>query len=146
MISPQCRGGLQTGGCTFFPVCIKRTIQVKRQSVLLQTATSAPSLKMTFLHQYNAPRLLHSTADYDCQNCFEHFRSLLNLKINNLLEKQLLYDLLFCHYTGCSPCDIGIVEIHGSLATSWNKSGVYRLCSSGNIANKVTIKNVSTIS
>ena len=55
--------------------------------------------------------------------------------------RQLLYDLHFlpfCCYTGCSPCNIGIVRIHKSLATSWNKSGVYRLCSSGNIANKVT--------
>ena len=94
---------------------------------------------MKFLHQYSAPRLLHSTADYDCQSCFEHFGSQLNVDWGyNLLGRQLLYDLLFLlfhRYTGCSPCN---VRIHRSLATSWNKSGVYRLISSGNIANKVT--------
>ena len=66
----------------------------------------------------------------------------LGLKINNLLGRQL-YDLLFLlfhRYTGCSPCNIGIVRIHRSLVTSWNKSDVYRFCSSGNIANKVTYR------
>ena len=49
---------------------------------LFQIGMSVHSLQMflkTFLCQYNAPRLLHSTADYGCQSYFENFGVLLDV-------------------------------------------------------------------
>ena len=94
---------------------------------------SVPSLKMTFMHHYNAPRVLHSTTDYGRKSHFEEFGALLDIdwgcrSIVHSGESSDILPFLLCHcYTGCSPCDIGILGIHRSLAIL----GTWKLLNSG---------------
>ena len=91
-------------------------------SFLFQTAMSVPFLKMTFRYQYNAPTVLYSTTNYGHECYFEQFGALLDIdwgcRLIVHLGESTLFLLCYC-YTVCSPCDIGIVGIHRSLAILW---------------------------
>ena len=93
---------------------------------LFKTAVSVPSPKMTFLYQYNAPRLFHSTANCGHQSCFEHFRALLDVDwgYGSIIHYGDRVFLLYRRYTGCSCCNIGVIRksLSGYLTST---SGTY---------------------